>query len=261
MGRLQDRVAVVTGAASGMGRESAKLFASEGAKVVAFDKVDAVEETAAAIRQAGGQAVAMTGDAGLEADVEKVMERAVSAYGALDVCYANAGIIGGFAPFFEETPEQWTEVLRVNLIGVYLAIKHASKIMRPAGKGSIIATASVAGIRGAGAGGAYSASKAGVINLVQVASHELSATGVRVNAICPGLIETGMTQNVFDRARAKGTDHKIGQLAALRRAGQPEEIAAAALFLASDDAAYVNGQALAVDGGFSSSLPYLQRRT
>ncbi len=261
MGRLQDRVALVTGAASGMGRESAKLFASEGAKVVAVDKVDAVEETAAAIRQAGGQAVAMTGDAGLEADVEEMMGRAVSEYGALDVCYANAGIIGGFAPFFEETPEQWMEVLRVNLIGPYLAIKHASKIMRPAGKGSIIATASVAGIRGAGAGGAYSASKAGVINLIQVASHELSGTGVRVNAICPGLIETGMTQNVFDRARAKGTDHKIGQLAALRRAGQPEEIAAAALFLASDDASYVNGQAFAVDGGFSSSLPYLQRRS
>jgi NAD(P)-dependent dehydrogenase (short-subunit alcohol dehydrogenase family) len=261
MGRLQDKVAVITGAASGMGRASAKLFASEGAKVVAVDKVDSVEETAAAIRQAGGRAVAMTADAGLEADVERVMARAASEYGGLDVCYANAGVIGGFAPFFEETPEQWTEVLRVNLIGVYLAIKHAAKVMRPAGRGSIIATASVAGIRGAGAGGAYSASKAGVINLVQVASHELSGTGIRVNAICPGLIETGMTQNIFDRARSKGTDHKIGQLAALRRAGQPEEIAGAALFLASDDASYVNGQAFAVDGGFSSSLPYLQRRT
>ena len=261
MGRLQDRVALVTGAASGMGRASAKLFAAEGAKVVAFDKVDAVEETAAAIRQAGGQAVAMTGDAGLDADVAGAVAKAVSEYGGLDVCYANAGIIGGFAPFFEETPEQWAEVLRVNLIGVYLAIKHAGKAMIPNGKGSIIATASVAGVRGAGAGGAYSASKAGVINLIQVASHELSATGVRVNAICPGLIETGMTQNVFDRARQRGTDHKIGQLAALRRAGQPEEIAAAALFLASDDASYVNGQAIAVDGGFSSSLPYLPRRS
>jgi NAD(P)-dependent dehydrogenase (short-subunit alcohol dehydrogenase family) len=253
MSRLQDRVALVTGAASGMGRASAKLFATEGAKVIAFDKVDSVEETAAAIRQAGGVAVAMTGDAGLEADVEAAVGRAVSAFGGLDICYANAGIIGGFAPFFEETPEQWTEVLRINLIGVYLAIKHAARVMRPAGKGSIIATAS-------GAGGAYSASKAGVINLVQVASHELSGTGVRVNAICPGLIETGMTQGMFDRARERGVDHKIGQLAALRRAGQPEEIAATALFLASDDASYVNGQAFAVDGGFSSSLPYLQRQ-
>src|SRR5580692_2093335 len=103
MGRLQDRVALVTGAASGMGRASAKLFASEGAKVVAFDKVDSVEETAAAIRQAGGQAIALTGDAGLDADVAKAVGAAVSEFGGLDVCYANAGIIGGFAPFFEET--------------------------------------------------------------------------------------------------------------------------------------------------------------
>jgi NAD(P)-dependent dehydrogenase (short-subunit alcohol dehydrogenase family) len=260
MGRLTDRAALVTGAASGMGRASAKLFAAEGARVVCFDKIDAVEETAAAIRQAGGTAVAMTGDAGLDADVEKAVGKAVSEYGGLDVCYANAGIIGGFAPFFEETPEQWTEVLRVNLIGPFLAIKHAAKAMRPAGRGSIIATASVAGIRGASAGGAYSASKAGVINLIQVASHELAGTGVRVNAICPGLIETGMTEGIFNRARERGTDHKIGQLANLKRAGQPEEIAAMALFLASDEASYVNGQAIAVDGGFSSSLPYLLRR-
>ena len=138
MSRLQDRVALVTGAASGMGRASATLFAAEGAKVVAFDKIDSVEETAAAIRQAGGVAVAMTGDAGLEADVAAAVDRAMSEFGGLDACYANAGVIGGFAPFFEETPEQWTEVLRINLIGVYLAIKHAAKVMRPAGKGSII---------------------------------------------------------------------------------------------------------------------------
>jgi NAD(P)-dependent dehydrogenase (short-subunit alcohol dehydrogenase family) len=260
MARLAGRVALVTGAASGMGRASAKLFAAEGAKVVATDKVDAVEETAAAIRQAGGEAIALTGDAGLDADVARAVDTAVSKFGKLDVCYANAGIIGPFGPFFEETPDQWTEVLRVNLIGPYLAIKHAAKAMIPNGKGSIIATASVAGVRGAGAGGAYSASKAGVINLVQVASHELTGTGVRVNAICPGLIETGMTQGIFTRARERGSGDKLGQLAALKRPGQPEEIAAMALFLASDDASYVNGQAIAVDGGFSSSLPYLVRR-
>jgi NAD(P)-dependent dehydrogenase (short-subunit alcohol dehydrogenase family) len=260
LGRLQDRVALITGAASGMGRAAAKLFAAEGAKVLAFDKVDAVHETAGAITQAGGQAIALTGDAGLEADVERAVAAAVGEFGGLDICFANAGIIGGYAPFLEETAEQWQEVLRVNLIGPFLAIKHAARAMIPKGKGAIVCTASVAGIRGAGAGGAYSGSKAGVINLVQVASHELSGTGVRVNAICPGLIETGMTQDVFERARSRGTDHKIGQLAALKRAGQPEEIAAMALFLASDEASYVNGQAIAVDGGFSSSLPYLMRR-
>jgi len=260
MGRLQDRVAFITGAASGMGRAAARLFADEGARVLAFDKSEAVVEVAEAITQGGGAAAAMIGDAGLEADVEKAVATAVREFGGLDVCFANAGIIGGYAPFLEETMEQWQEVLRVNLIGPFLAIKHSAKAMIPRGKGAIVCTASVAGVRGAGAGGAYSGSKAGVINLVQVASHELSGTGVRVNAICPGLIETGMTQNVFERARQRGTDHKIGQLSALQRAGQPEEIAAMALFLASDDASYVNGQAIAVDGGFSSSLPYLKRR-
>ena len=260
MGRLQDRVALITGAASGMGRAASKLFAAEGAKVVAFDKVDAVEETAATVRQAGGTIIAMTGDAGSEADVEAAVAKAIAEYGRLDICFANAGIIGGYKPFLEETVEQWQEVLRINLIGPYLAIKHAGKAMIAQGGGSIICTASVAGVRGAGAGGAYSGSKAGVINLVQVAAHELNGTGVRVNAICPGLIETGMTQDIFDRARDRGSDHKLGQLAALKRAGQPEEIASAALFLASDDASYVNGQAINVDGGFSNALPHLMRR-
>jgi len=138
MGRLTDQVALVTGAASGMGRAAAKLFAAEGAKVVAFDKVDAVHETAGAIIQAGGQAIALTGDAGLEADVEATVARAVGEYGGLDVCFANAGIIGGYAPFLEETVEQWREVLRVNLIGPFLAIKHAAKAMIPKGKGAIV---------------------------------------------------------------------------------------------------------------------------
>jgi NAD(P)-dependent dehydrogenase (short-subunit alcohol dehydrogenase family) len=135
MGRLQNRVALITGAASGMGRAAAKLFAAEGAAVLAFDKVDAVFETAGAITQSGGQAMAMTGDAGLDADVEKAVVAAVREFGGLDVCFANAGITGGFAPFFEETVEQWQEVLRINLIGPYLAIKHAAKAMIPKGQG------------------------------------------------------------------------------------------------------------------------------
>ena len=132
--------------------------------------------------------------------------------------------------------------------------------MREKGKGSIICTASVAGLRSGAGGPAYSASKAGVINLVQTTAQLLSGTGVRVNAICPGLIETGMTKPVFDRARAKGTEDRIGQLNPLKRAGLPEEIASAALFLASDDASYVNGQAIVVDGGLSSSHPIVISR-
>jgi NAD(P)-dependent dehydrogenase (short-subunit alcohol dehydrogenase family) len=141
-----------------------------------------------------------------------------------------------------------------------LAIKHASAVMREKGKGSIICTASVAGIRSGAGGIPYSASKAGVINLVQTSANELYGTGVRVNAICPGLIETGMTRMVYERARERGTEDRIGQLNPLKRGGEPEEIAGAALFLASDDSSYVNGQAIVVDGGLSSSHPVGSRR-
>jgi NAD(P)-dependent dehydrogenase (short-subunit alcohol dehydrogenase family) len=153
-----------------------------------------------------------------------------------------------------------TEVLRVNLIGPYLAVKHAApKIAERAAQsgrsGAIILTASVAGIRSGAGSPAYSASKAGVINLAMVSAQQLSGSNVRVNAICPGLTETGMTKPTFDYARDAGKTDRLGRLNPLRRGAQPEELAKVALFLASDDASYVNGQAIAVDGGLSSSHP------
>ncbi len=255
MARFTGKSVIVTGAASGIGRASAMQFAAEGASVIAADKAAAVNETVANITKAGGKAIALEMDAGNSADVKKLIDLALKTNGRLDVIYANAGISGGTPGIFEQTEEQWKTILQVNLIGPMLAIQTGAPHMIKQGGGAIVCTASVAGLRHGAGSPAYSASKAGVISLVSLAANNLAGTGVRVNGICPGLIETGMTKPVFDRARERGTEERIGQLNALRRAGQPDEIARVALFLASDDASYVNGQVLAVDGGLSSSLP------
>lgn len=260
-GRLQGKRAIVTGAGSGIGRASALLFAREGASVIAVDRAEAaVAETVAQIAAAGGRAVGMAADAGSETDVAAYVQRAIDEFGGIDVVYANAGVSGGDVSLFEQSAELWQEVLRVNLIGPFLAIRHAAPHMIAQGHGSIVCTASVAGLRANAGGGPYSASKAGVISLVQTSANSLAGTGVRVNAICPGLIETGMTRPLFEYARARGSEASIGQLNPLERYGLPHEIAAAALFLASEDASYVNGQAIAVDGGLSSTLPFRRRR-
>jgi NAD(P)-dependent dehydrogenase (short-subunit alcohol dehydrogenase family) len=239
--RLSGKVAIVTGAASGIGRASAALFVAEGAAVIAADVT-------------AGDGI-VRADAGREEDVRGLVELAVREHGRLDVFFANAGISGGLASIFEQTAEDWHEILRVNLIGPFLAIRHAAPAMKEQGGGSIVCTASVAGLRSGAGGPAYSASKAGVISLVQTAAQQLSGSNVRVNAICPGLIETGMTQPIYERARERGKEDRLGRINPLRRGGQPSEIAAAALFLASDESSYVNGHALVVDGGLSSSHP------
>lgn len=255
MARFTDKSIIVTGAGSGIGRAAAMAFAAEGGRVLVADLTDGADATADAIRQAGGTAEALRIDAGSEADVVRAIDLACDRFGGLDIMFANAGISGGMANIFDTDVALITDVLRVNLIGPFLAIKHAAPRIAERGGGAIVLTASVAGIRSGAGSPAYSASKAGVINLAAVAAQQLSGSNVRVNAICPGLTETGMTKPTFDYAREAGKMDRVGRLNPLRRGAQPEELAKVALFLASDDASYVNGQALAVDGGLSSSHP------
>jgi NAD(P)-dependent dehydrogenase (short-subunit alcohol dehydrogenase family) len=238
--RLVGKIAIVTGAGSGIGKATVERFRDEGAIVVGADIKGADVDC----------------DAGSDADVAALVAQTVATHGGLDIFFANAGISGGLASIFEQSVDDWNEILRVNLIGPFLAIQHAAPPIKARGGGSIICTASVAGLRSGAGGPAYSASKAGVISLVKTAAQQLSGSNVRVNAICPGLIETGMTEFVYERARAKGQEERLGHLNPLKRGGHPEEIAQAALFLASDESSYVNGHALVVDGGLSSSHPF-----
>lgn len=238
--RLKGKIAIVTGAASGIGKASVELFRKEGATVVGADLHGCDFEC----------------DAGDEEQVEALVAHTVRDHGRLDILFANAGVSGGFDGIFEQDAADWAEILRVNLIGPFLAIKYAAPQMKAGGGGSIIATASVAGLRSGAGGPAYSASKAGVINLVKVAATQLAGSKIRANAICPGLIETGMTRFIYDKARQRGQQEQIGHLNPMKRGGEPIEIANAALFLASDESSYVNGQALVVDGGLSASHPF-----
>ncbi|TXC71578.1 SDR family oxidoreductase [Sphingomonas ginsenosidivorax] len=253
--RFTDQSIIVTGAGSGIGRAAATLFAAEGGRVVVADVTEGADDTARMITDAGGTAVATRMDAGVEDDVVRTVALACDRFGGLDILFANAGISGGMANIFDTDVALITEVLRINLVGPYLAIKHGAPEIAKRGKGAIVLTASVAGLRSGAGSPAYSASKAGVINLAAVAAQQLSGSNVRVNALCPGLTETGMTKPTFDYARSADKMDRLGRLNPLHRGAQPDELAKVALFLASDDASYVNGQALAVDGGLSSSHP------
>jgi len=263
--RLKGKVAIVTGANSalGIGRATVHQFAQNGAKAIYVcdfrDDLLDVHKRELKSLYPDVEIHTRAFDAADEAAVEKVVKEAVDSYGRLDVFFANAGMSTG-AIFTETKATAFMEVMRVNTLSVFLAAKHAARAMlqnKPYPSGSIVATASVAGIRSNAGGSDYSASKAAVISLMQTCAYQLAGTGVRCNAVCPGIIETGMTTPMYVMARARGTERKIGQLNPLKRGGVADEIARAVLFLASDDASYVNGQALPVCGGLSAGHPFV----
>ena len=256
--RLKDKVALVTGAASGIGRATAALFGREGAKVMCADlDVEGAERIAQQIADSGGEAASTRADVSVAADVERMVAETVARWGRLDVLVNNAGIYF-VLPLTQVPEEEWDRLININLKGVYLGCKHAIPQMVSQGKGAIVNTASIAGLRGFGNWTTYSASKGGVVQLTKALAMELARFNVRVNCVCPGIIDTGM----FDQAvNMTGVDRaelasSIGQAHPMGRIGRPEEVAAAILFLASEDASFVTGVPLSVDGGlWAGSAP------
>ena len=257
MRRLEGRRAIITGAGSGIGRASALRFASEGARVLAVGRTkETIEETAELVRAEGGVAESFVADAGKEEDVAAAVAFCIERLGGLEIFFANAGNTDHVVPLFEQTVEAWEGQFRDNVITAFLAVKHAGKHMVEQGVGSIVLNSSTGSLRANGGTLAYGASKAAVNSLTMGAAAAFAGTGVRVNAVLPGLTETKLTKSTFDYARAKGSESKLGALTLLRRPGRVEEIAAGAAFLASDDSAYVDGQLIAADGGISSTHPF-----
>jgi NAD(P)-dependent dehydrogenase (short-subunit alcohol dehydrogenase family) len=254
-GRLNEKVAIITGAASGIGRATGILFSGEGAKLVLADVDEkGLRETLKLVKSEGGEAVTKITNVAVEEEVKALIDLALQTYSQIDIICNNAGITGQIANLEEQAGDDWRKVYEVNVLGAVFSTKHVTKHMQERKSGAIVNTASVAGIRSGAGGNAYSASKAALINFTQTAACDLGGYNVRVNAVCPGLIETGMTKPVFDFARAKGKFDKLGSRCELRRYGRPEEVAQAILFLASDEASYITGQALPVDGGNTASL-------
>jgi len=247
--RLAGKVALVTGAGSGIGRASAQRLAAEGASVVVSD-LDAAtaKATADAIIARGGAATAIRADVRDAMDVDALVAGAVNAYGALDIAHNNAGIDLGHHPAFVETTEdEWDSIMAVNLKGVWLCMRAELQVMAAAGSGSIINTASAAAFRAGPGMSAYGATKAGVVILTKAAALEHAASGIRVNAIAPGMVRTPMLEAAF--SDSPHLEEMLTQLTPLHRISDPSEMASVVAWLASDDASYVTGTAVLVDGG------------
>lgn len=244
-GRIADRVAIITGGGSGIGKATAELFAHEGAKVVIGDLPSGEGEQVT--KSIGGTFVPT--DVREPKAIEKLVRTACDKFGGLDIMFNNAGI-GIVAPLLETSEEIYSNTLRVDLDGVYWGLKFAGQVMIQQKRGAIVNTASVAGIRGSVGLSAYNAAKHGVVGLTRNAALEFAHAGVRVNCICPGIIDTPLVARAFGATEEiRETMHRFHPLG---RMGKPSEIARCVLFLASDDASFVTGHALVVDGGISA---------
>jgi NAD(P)-dependent dehydrogenase (short-subunit alcohol dehydrogenase family) len=240
------RVGLITGAGSGIGRATARLLAERGGAVLAADvNGPAAEETAALVRASGGRAEARDCDVTRAEDVEAAVSTARRVFGRLDVVVNCAGILR-VAPLEDTSEKEWDEVLAVNLTGAFLLTRAALRALREGGGGAIVHIASRAAIRAKVAHGAYSASKAGILQLTQMAAVEGARHGIRVNCVCPGFIDTPMTRGMY---AMDATIAAWNEVCPLGRPGTPDDVARAMLFLASDDAAFITGVALPVDGG------------
>jgi NAD(P)-dependent dehydrogenase (short-subunit alcohol dehydrogenase family) len=248
-GRVDGKIALVTGGGSGIGQATALALAREGAKVVVADVVvEGGEETVNRIKNGGGHAVFIKTDVAQEADAEAMVQHAVDTYGRLDCAFNNAGIAGAAARTADYTRAQWDRVIAINLTGVWLCMKYEIQQMLKQGGGAIVNTASVAGLVGFRSGPAYVAAKHGVVGLTKTAALEYAKAGIRVNAVCPGVIRTPMFE------RGLKVDPRIEETMSARepigRLGKPEEIAEAVVWLCSDAASFVTGLPMAVDGGW-----------
>ncbi len=258
MGKLEGKVAVITGAASGMGRASAMLFAKEGAAVVVADlNSQGGEMVISEIAATGGRAVFQRTDVTSEADIKAMIDRAVKEYGRLDITFNNAGLGGAVGALENIKADDWDKTFAILTRGPFFGIKHSIAAMRKSGGGSIISTSSVAGLRGVAGLHAYSAAKAAVVNLTESAAIALGHDRIRVNCICPGGVNTPLIHRGLpggEEAAEKG----MARMQPIPRAGKPEDIAAMALFLASDDAQWITGTAMVVDGGINTGNVRIQ---
>jgi NAD(P)-dependent dehydrogenase (short-subunit alcohol dehydrogenase family) len=249
MGRLEGKVAVITGAASGMGKAMAELFVAEGAKVVCADRSGKQDEVAASL---GAAAIAVQADVTVGADVRKMIAAAEERFGKLDVLCNNAGYGGGLKPLAEFDEDHYDKVVATNMKGVFLGMKYGIPAILRSGGGAIVNTASASGLGGWRGHGVYGAAKAAVIQMTKSAALDYAEQGIRVNAICPGMTWTGLVPASVNNPTpppGAATPYDIP----MARWGLAGELAAAALFLASDEASYITGVALPVDGGFVAS--------